>query len=590
MADKSTEFRMQEIHTPSAFEGVLWGLVGVKDAITIFHAPPGCYINQHVNMLVNDLTMELYTSNLSYANVMQGAEDKLEEAVRKLIKKEPKALFILTAPSVEVTQDDVEGVAAKVGYKNTVIVRPPIGGSLNDGKEAVFMALLDIMDKDCAKRKRSVNIIGPTYSSFNWMSGVFELERMLNGIGVEVNTVMTADAKVAEIQRAPAAELNLCIYPYDCGVPTAKEMEKRFDIPYLADPVPVGFENSAKWLEQVADFFKLEDRSFIKNEMQRAIEFVSSNLVFTVCFEMTACLSLDNSNTMAVGISEFFTQEAGVEIVMCTVSSEEAGERIKGVCDEVLVNPTMEQKRDKMLATSPLAIFGNFYDKKMSMDEGFQNFIFADMPSIGYLNSENCPFMGFRGSKYLLQTMINEVYMGIFLETKGDMEGSISGGVVPWELNAEKALIKVSEMIPHFVRATAVKKLHQVAEQMAVDAGTNVTIDMVREVADKFTPTKFKAKFGAIFEEPGMAEAEAEEEPGMSMNMDDYDFSDEPEVPIDTLDFTMPWKDDAKQMLELVPSPFRQAAAKNTEIYTKEHDADTVTVEHFDAFRKELGM
>ncbi|MCP4196779.1 MAG: hypothetical protein GY762_06470, partial [Proteobacteria bacterium] len=195
MADTSSKFRMQEIHTPSAFEGVLWGLTGIKDAITIFHAPPGCYINQHVNMLVNDLTMELYTSNLSYANVMQGAEDKLEEAVRKLIKKEPKALFILTAPSVEVTQDDVEGVAAKVGYKNTVIVRPPIGGSLSEGKEAVFMALLDIMDKDCAKKERSVNIIGPTYSSFNWMSSVFELERMLNGIGVEVNTVMTADAK-----------------------------------------------------------------------------------------------------------------------------------------------------------------------------------------------------------------------------------------------------------------------------------------------------------------------------------------------------------------------------------------------------------
>ena len=73
--------------------------------------------------------------------------------------------------------------------------------------------------------------------------------------------------------------------------------------------------------------------------MQRVIEFMSSNLVFTVCFEMTACLSLDNSNTMAVGISEFFTQEAGVDIVMCSVSSEEAGERIRGVCDEVLVNP-----------------------------------------------------------------------------------------------------------------------------------------------------------------------------------------------------------------------------------------------------------
>ena len=62
------------------------------------------------------------------------------------------------------------------------------------------------------------------------------------------------------------------------------------------------------------------------------------------------------------------------------------------------------------------------------------------------------------------------------------------------------------------------------------------------------------------------------------------------DLAVDSLDFTMPWNDDAKKMLELVPSPFRQVAAKNTEKYTREHDGETVTVELFDAFRKELGM
>jgi hypothetical protein len=107
MSQDTKEFRMQEIHTPSAFEGALWTACGIKDAITIFHSPPGCYINQHVNMLVNDWKVDLYSTNLSYANVMQGAEEKLEEVMRKLIAKDPAALIIVTAPSVEVTQDDV---------------------------------------------------------------------------------------------------------------------------------------------------------------------------------------------------------------------------------------------------------------------------------------------------------------------------------------------------------------------------------------------------------------------------------------------------------------------------------------------------
>ena len=224
MSQDTKEFRMQEIHTPSAFEGVLWTACGIKDAIIIFHAPPGCYINQHVNMLVNDWKVDLYSTNLSYANVMQGAEEKLEEVMRKLIAKDPAALILVTAPSVEVTQDDVEGVANKVGFKDTVIIRPPIGCIASDGRDEAFIKLLDIMDPSEEKLPNSVNIIGPTFSTFNWIADVCELKRMLEGIGVTVNTVMTAGATVEEIKRAPKASLNLCMYPYDCGVKTAKEI------------------------------------------------------------------------------------------------------------------------------------------------------------------------------------------------------------------------------------------------------------------------------------------------------------------------------------------------------------------------------
>jgi len=574
MTQDTKEFRMQEIHTPSAFEGALWTACGIKDAITIFHAPPGCYINQHVNMLVNDWKVDLYSTNLSYANVMQGAEEKLEEVMRKFIAKDPAAIIVVTAPSVEVTQDDVEGVANKVGFKDTVIIRPPIGGIASDGRDEAFIKLLDIMDPSEEKLPNSVNIIGPTFSTFNWMADVCELKRMLEGIGVTVNTVMTAGATVEEIKRAPKAALNLCMYPYDCGIKTAKEMEKRFGIPYFDDIIPIGFENTSLWLEKIAGFFKISDTSFVKKEMQSAIEFANSNMFFTVTFEMTASLSFDNNNTYAVGISEFYTSEAGTKVVACSVSNPDAADRIGAVCDEVLLNGTIEQKRDKLISTAPMAVFGNFYDKKISMDEGFQNFIFADIPTIGYMGTENCPFMGYRGAKYLVQCLVNEVYMGIFLETKGEMEGKISGGVVPWEIKAEQALMKISEMMPHFIRATAVKKLHQVAEQMAVDNGTDVTIEIVQKVADKFTPTKFKAKFSEVFDDV---------EPQAPVDEDE-------EVPIESLTFNMEWDDEAKDMLEQVPSPFRKVAVENTENYAKEHSSEKVTVEVFDAFRKELGM
>jgi light-independent protochlorophyllide reductase B subunit len=569
----AAQFRMQEIHTPSAFEGALWAAVGIKDARVIFHAPPGCYINQHVNILVNDWTTEMYSTNLSYANVMQGAEEKLETTMHKVLAKKPAAVIIVTAPSVEVTRDDVEGVAHKVGFKDTVIIRPPIGGTTGEGKEETFLQLLNIMEPAKDKIKNAVNIIGPTFSTFNWQADVYELKRMLTAIGVQVNTVMTAGSSVAEIKRAPRAALNLCMYPYDCGRKVAQKMEKRFGIPYFDSIIPIGFENSAAWLKQIAALLKLDASAFLRNEMTNAWEFIRSNMVFAATFEITAALSFENNNTHAVGISHFLNKEAGLGIVMCALSNPEAGEKVREVCDTVLVSPTIEDKREQFVSKSPLVIFGNFYDKKVSMDEGFTNFIFADIPTIGYLNTENCPFMGFMGAKYLVQSIVNAVYMKIFLETKGEMAGPIAYGDIPWETEAQEALMKVSEMIPHFVRATAMKKLQQIAEQMAKEKNSAITLDIIREVADKYTPTKFKAKFSSVFEGAEGAEA-----------------PDEPEVPIDQLPYSMEWEASAKQALEEVPSPFRVAAVQGTEDYAKNHGHSIITKTVIESFRKELGM
>jgi len=576
MADTKKNFKMQELHTPSAFEGALWTCIGIKGADTIFHSPPGCYINQHVNALVNDWTCELYTTNLSYANIMQGAEDRMEATLAKIAAKNPGAILIVTAPTVEVTRDDVEGVVKKSGLKDTVIIHPPIGGSLVEGKETAFIKLLDLVDPNVEKTPRSVNIIGPTFSTFNWRADVYELTRMLAGIGVSVNCVYTAGATIEQIKQAARAELNLCIYPFDSGMGVAREMEKRFGIPYRADIIPIGFGNSAAWLESVADFFKIDAKAYLKASMANAFEFISSNMVFAVTFEMSAALSLENANTYAVGISEFLNKEVGLDIVMAALSNNEAAERVGKLCGDVMVNATIEQKRDKFVETGPMVIYGNFYDKKVSMDAGFKNFIFSDIPTIGYLSSENCPFMGFMGAKYLVESLVNEVYMGIFLETKGEMMGPISSGTVAWDIAAERAMIKVGEMIPHFVRATALKKLHQEAEKLAQERGTSVTLAVFREVSDKFTPTKFKAKFSQVFEDDASA--------APAIDAEDED------VPIDSLTFTLPWDEAARGMLELVPSPFRQAAVSGTEDYAREHGRDDVIGATVEKFRRKLGM
>jgi len=564
------ELKMKEIHKPSSFEGALWITLGIKDARVIFHAPPGCFINQAQGLLMYEYCLDFYTTSLSYANVMQGAEDRLEEVLRKTIEKRPNLVIIVTSPSVEITGDDVEGVLDKVGYKNCVIIHPPIGGTLNEGKEKALITLTSLMDPTVEKVGKTVNLIGPSLGTFNWRADVFELKRMLSNIGINVNAVLTAGSLTKDIINAPCASLNLCIYPYDWGIDTAKLMEKKFNIPYLANHVPIGFRESAAWLEEIADFFKVDARNYLKEEIISGYELIQAMMVLPITFESSVALSLDNHDTYAVGMSHYFKKELGMEISLVAVGSETAANKVKEVCENVMVSPTIDEKKEQFLEKSPMMIMGNFYDVKIAKELGFTNTLFADLPTMGYQSTEASPYMGFMGAKNLIQHTVNQIYMNIFFETKGGIEETISVGEVSWDLDAQKAFVKVADMIPHFIKAIAMRKLQKKAEELAIQKKSKITLDIVRTVTDQYTPTRFKSKFlSALKENDGVKGDQA--------------------LPSE-VKFTMTWDAKAKAMMNKVPKEVRAMAISGTEEFAQEKGYKRVTVKVVNEFKKESGM
>jgi len=564
------QIKMKEIHKPSSFEGALWAAQGITDARVIYHAPPGCYLMQHMNSICNEWHPEMYSTLVSYAEVMQGTGEKLERILEQVAKEKPKAIIIITSPVIEITGDDVQGAATASGFKKTIVIRPSLGGTLAEGKEKAFIALMDLMKPSGKKAKRAVNLIGPTYNTFNWRADVFELKRMLSAIGVKVNAVLAADCTVKEIENAPRAELNICMYPYDTGIEFARQMEQRFGVPYIASHVPIGFRESAAWLDEIAQFFKIDAKSYIAKEITSGRDFITTLLVTNTFFEASAALSTDNCDTYSVGISSFLHREMGMDICMASVSTAEAADKVSPVCSTVLLNPSIDDKKAMLLDKSPTIILGNYYDLKLSTDLGFKNFLFADIPLIGYIFSETTPFMGFMGAKHLVQAIGNEIYTKIFIETKGEMEGAISAGEIPWELEAERALGRIAELLPHFIRSIALKKIHQVADDIAMQRKSSVTLEILQEVSMKYTPTRFKSKYTTIF--ATMKEAEAGTE--------------QFEQPV----FTMEWEQAAKDMLEMVPDEFVAKAVRETENHARENNYGQITTAVVEEYRKKLGF
>jgi len=347
-------------------------------------------------------------------------------------------------------------------------------------------------------------------------------------------------------------------------------MQERFGLPYVAARVPIGYRESAAWLEEIARFFHIDAGAYLAREMKNGLDLFTSLLVSNTFFESSVALSTDNFDSYSVGLSGFLQRELGMHVCFAAVSTEKAGEKVAGACDRVLLNSSIDEKKNLLLQTSPTIILGNYYDLKLSTDLGFKNFLFADIPLIGYIFSETTPFMGFMGAQHLIQAIGNEIYTKIFIETKGELEGAISSGEVHWELDAEQALGRMAQLLPHFVRSIAIKKLHQVADEIAVERGTSVTLAILREVAERYTPTRFKAKFSTLFT--------------------DMEGTTRQPAGVDDPEFTMEWDAPAKEMLEMVPAEFRQQAVAGTEAYAREHGYGAVSVRVVEEYRKELGF
>jgi hypothetical protein len=255
---------------------------------------------------------------------------------------------------------------------------------------------------------------------------------------------------------------------------------------------------------------------------------------------------------------------------MVAVGSEAAGEKVKEVCGNVLVSPTIDEKKEQFIEKGPMMIMGNFYDLKIAKELGFNNFLFADIPTLGYIATEASPFMGFQGVKNLIQQTGNQIYINFLIETKGGMEEAISLGEIPWDLDAREAFVKVADVIPHFIKATAMRKLQKKAEEIAVQNGTGITMDIIRTVTEQYTPTRFKSKFLSV------VQGGQEDEQG--------------EPPSTEVKFTMEWDAEAKAEIEKAPQEVQPMAVSATEEYAREKGYKKITVGVVNEFKRESGM
>ncbi|MBU1232517.1 MAG: nitrogenase iron-molybdenum cofactor biosynthesis protein NifE [Proteobacteria bacterium] len=256
-------------------------LYPIADALHLVHGPIGCAVyTWDIRGALSsgpELHRLSFSTDLQEIDVIFGGEKKLRSALLELIERHsPKAAFVYSTCIVGIIGDDMEAVCRQVEKETGIPVIPVKSEGFMGNKRAGYTAACNAMARLIGTGETtgispySINILG----DFNLAGEIWLIREYFERMGVEVVANITGDGRVADIQRAHGAALNVV----QCSGSTmdlARMMEDEYGVPSIRVSY-FGVEDMAQALYDVANHFNDPEmlertRQLVKEELQELL-------------------------------------------------------------------------------------------------------------------------------------------------------------------------------------------------------------------------------------------------------------------------------------------------------------------------------
>jgi len=255
-----------------ALGGVNAVLAAINHVVPIYHTGPGCCMQTSAGeagqaggrspFYVSGVSIPC--TNMLERDVVFGGVDRLRETIQGSIEiLEADAFFVLSGCTSGIIGDDIVSITDEFREKGLPVYPIETPGFLGEsyrGYELAFKALLEHIVKPGLRQENLVNLFGimPYHDPF-WEGNFEELTRILEKLGLKVNTFFTRHQGIPEIRNSSSSALNIIISPWLLKS-AEKEYHERFGIPTLRWPgLPIGASDTSAFVRAVAKALGIEE-------------------------------------------------------------------------------------------------------------------------------------------------------------------------------------------------------------------------------------------------------------------------------------------------------------------------------------------
>lgn len=309
-----------------ALGGALGTVLNIHRAVPILHSGTGCGMNQNffsygsgyqgVGYIGGMITP---STNISEKEVVFGGEGRLREQIQATLDLIDGDIFVvLTGCIPSMIGDDVDSVVKEFraqGHPIINISTSGFGGNTFHGYELFMKAVATQLLEKTDTVKGLVNIFGVVpYQDVFWRGNLKEIKRVLEEIGLSVNTLIGDFGGVDNLKKIPSAELNIVLSPW-VGVETAEIIKTKFDIPYVVMPaMPVGPFDTSRFIRKIGEVLDIEQEaidSVLSEEERNAYQELDISGDMTTMLSSSLPFAVVANSATALGITRFLANEAG---------------------------------------------------------------------------------------------------------------------------------------------------------------------------------------------------------------------------------------------------------------------------------------